>query len=147
MGRWITVKGTHVYIKDGESVAQAFHRETGKDINEGNKAPTASEIVEQYKQGKIKSQAQVENVISKLPDLSAKYDFVNRESSTKGSLVVVNGRTTRLKEYTSKTEYGTMAKVGKKYLLIPNNANLTVKDVTDIRSVMFDHDRKFKGKK
>lgn len=36
-GKWITIRGTHVLIKDGESPSQAFKRTTGKDLSDVEK--------------------------------------------------------------------------------------------------------------
>lgn len=33
-GTWVTIRGTHVLIKDGETVSQAFQRTTGKKLTE-----------------------------------------------------------------------------------------------------------------
>jgi len=35
-GKWLTIRGTHVCVKDGESPADAFKRTTGKDLDDGN---------------------------------------------------------------------------------------------------------------
>ena len=32
-GRWVTIKGTHIFIEDGETVRDAFKSITGKDLN------------------------------------------------------------------------------------------------------------------
>lgn len=40
-GRWITIDGTHVLVKDGESVDKAFERTTGKPLEGGSKPPSA----------------------------------------------------------------------------------------------------------
>ena len=34
---WVTIRGTHVLIKDGETASQAFKRTTGKDLSEPEK--------------------------------------------------------------------------------------------------------------
>lgn len=36
-GKWITIRGTHVLIKDGESVGDAFKRTTGKELTQFEK--------------------------------------------------------------------------------------------------------------
>lgn len=36
-GQWVTINGTHVLIKDGETTEQAFKRTTGKDLDQGGK--------------------------------------------------------------------------------------------------------------
>lgn len=36
-GRWVTINGTHVLIKDGESVGDAFKHTTGKDLDSSAK--------------------------------------------------------------------------------------------------------------
>src|SRR5574343_1228723 len=36
-GQWVTINGTHVLIKDGETTEQAFKRTTGKDLDQGRK--------------------------------------------------------------------------------------------------------------
>jgi predicted ABC-type ATPase len=35
--RWVTIKGTHILLKDGESIADAFKRVTGVSIGKSNK--------------------------------------------------------------------------------------------------------------
>jgi len=35
-GKWLTIRGTHVCVKDGESPADAFKRTTGKDLDDGD---------------------------------------------------------------------------------------------------------------
>ena len=32
-GEWITINGTHILLKDGESTSDAFNRTTGKDLD------------------------------------------------------------------------------------------------------------------
>jgi hypothetical protein len=36
-GRWVTINGVHILIKEGESVSEAFKRTTGKDIKSTDK--------------------------------------------------------------------------------------------------------------
>jgi hypothetical protein len=36
-GKWVTIRGTHVLIRDGETASQAFKRTTGKDLSEPEK--------------------------------------------------------------------------------------------------------------
>lgn len=35
--KWITIKGNHILLKDGESIADAFKRTTGASLSKGNK--------------------------------------------------------------------------------------------------------------
>lgn len=35
--KWVTIKGNHILIKDGESIADAFKRHTGQSFGKGNK--------------------------------------------------------------------------------------------------------------
>lgn len=55
-GRWITVNGTHIFIKDGQTVGDAFKETTGKVLSKSNsstkKTKTASEIIADYKDSK-----------------------------------------------------------------------------------------------
>lgn len=44
MAGWITVKGTHVYVEDGESVEEAFARTTGSTLEKANNKTVNSNI-------------------------------------------------------------------------------------------------------
>jgi len=37
-GRWVTIKGNHIFIRDGESLADAFKRTTGVSFQKANKS-------------------------------------------------------------------------------------------------------------
>lgn len=57
-GHWITVNGTHIFIKNGQSVADAFKATTGKELksksSSGKKTRSASDVVSDYKKSKEK---------------------------------------------------------------------------------------------
>jgi hypothetical protein len=62
-GVWRTIKGTHVCIKKGESVAEAFRRTTGKELE--SKTPKDLNVEKpQYTSGKNKMKIKLEDDIA-----------------------------------------------------------------------------------
>ena len=61
-GKWITVNGTHIFIKNGQSVSDAFKATTGKSLTGGSSSSTgakktksASEVVADAKKSTVKT--------------------------------------------------------------------------------------------
>lgn len=49
-GSWITIGGTHVFIKDGETASDAFTRTTGKSLGGKQQHPSQTQRIRPYKE-------------------------------------------------------------------------------------------------
>lgn len=83
--KWITIKGNHILLKDGESIADAFKRTTGASLSKGNKyepkdSHSASEsykkILDRVREDNKKEISREEIITSAIKNLGLKEDEV-----------------------------------------------------------------------
>lgn len=82
-GRWVTINGVHILIKDGESVHDAFQRATGKDLTSSSDERGGWAAKDFSKQ----SQKDAEDVIKRNWQTFADKNYINNPQIKKITLV------------------------------------------------------------